>query len=233
LYEAAIDALVTLHDLPAPAQLSPEKPLFEYDEAALLAEIDLLTEWFFPFALGRRADASETEEHRKLWRDVLKRLVGSPPVFVHRDYHAQNLLWRGSLSGLDRVGIIDFQDAVAGSPAYDLVSLLEDARRDVSPELGKVMTSRYLARSRCGGSAADRAEFRAAAAVLAAQRNVKIAGIFARLASRDRKPQYLAHIPRVWRYLERDLQHEVLMPLRDWYDAALPDEARNGGKSRA
>lgn len=229
LYEAAIDALVALHELPAPAQLSPEKPLFAYDEAALLAEIDLLTEWFFPLALGRTADSSETGHHRALWSSALKHLDGGPSVFVHRDYHAQNLLWRGSLPGLARVGIIDFQDAVSGSPAYDVVSLLEDARRDVSPELGEAMTAHYLGRSRCGRSAADRAHFRASAAVLAAQRNVKIAGIFARLAKRDSKPRYLAHLPRVWRYLERDLRHEALAPVKDWYDATIPPSARDIG----
>ncbi len=233
LYETAIDALVTLHELPAPASLSPEKPLFVYDEAAMLAEIDLLTEWFFPLAVGRHPGECETQEHRALWKRVLGNLADGPSVFVHRDYHAQNLLWRGSLSGLDRIGIIDFQDAVAGSPAYDVISLLEDARRDVSPELSEAMTKRYLARSRCTGSAGDRERFRAAAAVLAAQRNVKIAGIFGRLATRDAKPRYLNHIPRVWRYLENDLRHEVLAPLKKWYDDALPREARNIGTNPA
>ncbi len=231
LYEAAIDALIALHELPAPAQLSAEKPLFPYDDAAMLAEIDLLTDWFFPLALGRAADADEAAHHRALWSAALKHLDGGPKVFVHRDYHAQNLLWRGSLSGLARVGIIDFQDAVSGSPAYDVVSLLEDARRDVSPELSDAMTAHYLGRSRCGGSPGNRDHFRASAAVLAAQRNVKIAGIFARLAKRDSKPRYLAHLPRVWRYLERDLRHEVLAPVKDWYDAKIPAQARNIGAS--
>jgi N-acetylmuramate 1-kinase len=233
LYQAAIDALVALHQAPAPATLSPEKPLFEYDEAAMLAEIDLLTEWFFPLALARAADESETEHHRTIWRSVLKTLDGGPKVFVHRDYHAQNLLWRDSLSGLARVGVIDFQDAVAGSPAYDIISLLEDARRDVSAELGEAMMERYLARTPCLHGKADRAQFRASAAVLAAQRNVKIAGIFARLAKRDNKPRYLAHLPRVWRYLERDLRHEALAPVRVWYHELIPADARNVGESRA
>src|SRR5690348_4914989 len=233
LYAAAIDVLVALHRAPAPPSLNPDKPLFPYDEAALLAEIDLLTDWFFPLALGRRADTSEAEEHRALWRVVLKTLDSGSSVFVHRDYHAQNLLWRDALPGLARVGIIDFQDAVAGSPAYDVISLLEDARRDVSPKLAEAMLSRYLERSRCTVSAADRTYFKACAAVLAAQRNVKIAGIFARLAKRDGKTRYLAHIPRVWRYLERDLRHDVLAPVRDWYDAVLPATARNQEVIRA
>jgi N-acetylmuramate 1-kinase len=233
LYAAAIDALAALHEAPAPAELSPEKPLFPYDDAALLAEIDLLTEWYFPLAIGRLASTRESEEHRALWRMALKTLNSGVSVFVHRDYHAQNLLWRGARSGLARIGIIDFQDAVAGSPAYDVISLLEDARRDVSLELGEAMTSRYLERSRCTRSAADRAHFKACAAILAAQRNVKIAGIFARLAKRDGKTRYLAHMPRVWRYLERDLRHEVLAPVKQWYDAVLPANARTQEVGRA
>ena len=226
LYEAAIDALVRLHAKAAPAALAPDKPLFAYDETAQLAEIDLLTEWFLPAALGRPADFSDVEEHRALWRKALQTLDRDAAVFVHRDYHAQNLLWRGDRSGFARVGVIDFQDALAGSPAYDLVSLLEDARRDVAPELAEAMIELYLARSRGNGMKRDPARFRAGAAALAAQRNAKIIGIFARLAKRDGKPRYLAHLPRVWRYMERDLSHPVLAPLKAWYDRTIPPETR-------
>jgi aminoglycoside/choline kinase family phosphotransferase len=145
---------------------------------------------------------------------------------VHRDYHAQNLLWRGDRSEIARVGVIDFQDALSGSPAYDLISLLEDARRDVALELAEAMTERYLARSREEGARIDEDEFRAAAALLAAQRNAKIIGIFARLAKRDSKPRYLVHLPRVWRYMERDLAHPALAPLRAWYERHVPREMR-------
>ena len=131
LYETAIDALVRLHDKPAPGALGSGLPLFAYDETALLAETDLLTEWFLPAALGRPLDPAEAEEHRTLWRKVLHQSRNGASVFIHRDYHAQNLLWRPAQKGLARVGIIDFQDAVAGTTAYDLISLLEDARRDV------------------------------------------------------------------------------------------------------
>jgi len=226
LYEAAIDALVRLHAEPAPAALAGNKPLFAYDETAQVAEVDLLTEWFVPAALGRAADASEIEEHRTLWRAALKALDGDTAVFVHRDYHAQNLLWRRGRSGLGRVGVIDFQDALAGSPAYDLISLLEDARRDVPPELALAMIRRYLEQARVDGAPVDPERFRAVAALLAAQRNAKIIGIFARLAKRDKKPRYLAHLPRVWRYMEHDLQHPKLAALKLWYDRTIPKEAR-------
>jgi aminoglycoside/choline kinase family phosphotransferase len=226
LYEGAIDGLVRLHADPAPAMLAPDKPLFAYDETALIAEVDLLTEWFFPAALGHPADSSAIAEHRALWREVLEGIAGGTRVFVHRDYHAQNLLWRGDRSGLARTGMIDFQDALAGSPAYDLVSLLEDARRDVAPELAGAMTDRYIARSRAHGAILDREHLRAEAALLAAQRNAKIIGIFARLAKRDGKPHYLAHLPRVWRYMEQDLSHPGLRRLKHWYDRNIPADAR-------
>lgn len=226
LYQTAIDGLIRLHTDPAPAMLAPGKPLFAYDETALIAEADLLTEWFFPAALGRPADSSALAEHRALWREALQGIAGGTPVFVHRDYHAQNLLWRGDRAGLARVGMIDFQDALAGSPAYDLVSLLEDARRDVAPELAGAMMDRYLSGSRARGAVLDPVGFRAEAALLAAQRNAKIIGIFARLAKRDGKPRYLAHLPRVWRYMEQDLSHPELRRLKHWYDRNIPADAR-------
>ncbi len=226
MYEAAIDALVRLHAAPAPHALAADKPLFAYDETAQLAEVDLLTEWFLPAAIGRPADAAEIEEHRTLWRTALAALAGGPRVFVHRDYHAQNLIWRNARSGLARVGVIDFQDALAGSPAYDLISLLEDARRDVAPQLAEAMTERYLGNARVLGAPLDPERFRASAALLAAQRNAKIIGIFARLAKRDLKPRYLVHLPRVWGYMQHDLEHSALRPLKSWYDATLPCAVR-------
>ena len=224
LYAAAIDALVAIHSQPAPATLSGI-PLFDYDETALLAEIDLLTEWFLPVALGRPTDANEKAEHRNLWKNALEAIRTESRVFVHRDYHAQNLIWMPDRLGVSRVGMVDFQDAVAGHPAYDLISLLEDARRDVPSALADEMTAYYLARSNLQSSTE---EFRTAAAILAAQRNAKIIGIFSRLAQRDKKPFYLKHLPRVWRYMERDLENHALDNLRTWYERMVPREARFG-----
>jgi aminoglycoside/choline kinase family phosphotransferase len=225
LYAAAIDALVALQAEPAPNMLAGSKPLFAYDETAMLAETDLITDWFIPAALGRPAREDEVQQHRALWRDALASFT-RPAVFVHRDYHVHNLFWLPARKGAARVGLIDFQDALAGGNAYDLISLLEDARREVTPELSDAMTARYLARRRGEGMAVDEAPFRAEAAVLAAQRNAKIIGIFARLWKRDNKPRYLAYIPRVWRYMERDLAHPALAPLKAWYDRVIPREAR-------
>jgi hypothetical protein len=226
LYSGAIDALARLHSECAPDTLNGNKPLYAYDETALLAETDLMTEWFMPLALGRAATEDERTEHREIWSGVLGQLPTPSPVFVHRDYHAQNLFWLGNRDGAARVGMIDFQDAVAGARSYDLISLLEDARRDVSPALASAMTSRYLDEARKLGVDIDEEVLRAEMAVMAAQRNAKIVGIFARLNSRDGKPRYLGYLPRVWAYLENDLQHPALAPLKTWYDRNIPAAAR-------
>ena len=227
LYEHAVEVLAKIHSGDAPAHLSPGKPLFDYDLTALIAETDLLTEWFLPLALGRKASEEEIAEHRKLWREVLSNTAQNRRVFVHRDFHAQNLLWLPQRSGVARVGLIDFQDAVAGSQAYDLISLTEDARRDVSPAMAEAATVHYLATRRAQGAAVDEQAFRHEMAVMAAQRNAKIVGIFARLYKRDGRAHYLAFLPRVWTYLERDLQHPALADLRAWYDRVIPKDKRS------
>jgi hypothetical protein len=255
LYGAAVEILAKLHTESAPKFLSPPPasaaqallrpppppaltrageaglgqdalPLFVYDEIALIAETDLMLEWFFPFALGRPATEAEYKEHRALWKAALDAIQGGDIVFIHRDYHAQNLLWLPQREGLGRVGLIDFQDAVAGSRAYDLISLVEDARRDVPPALAESATRHYLEASREFGAPLDEERFRAEMAVMAAQRNTKIVGIFARLFLRDGKRRYLDYLPRVWNYLERDLSHPLLADLRHWYDRVLPKAKR-------
>jgi aminoglycoside/choline kinase family phosphotransferase len=225
LYLGAMEVLAKLHAQPAPTVMQ-DKPLFAYDETALLAETDLLTQWFFPHSLGRNATDAEVEEHRALWRAVLAPVLAAPNFFVHRDYHAQNLLWLPQRSGAARTGLIDFQDAVAGSIAYDLVSLLEDARRDVGPGVVQAAVRHYLSMMTAQGTPLDEADFRAQMAASAAQRNAKIVGIFARLFRRDGKPRYLAYLPRVWAHLNGDLAHPSLAPLRAWYDRTIPQEKR-------
>jgi aminoglycoside/choline kinase family phosphotransferase len=147
------------------------------------------------------------------------RLGAGNPVMVLRDYHADNLM---VLPGRSDLGLLDFQDALAGHAAYDLVSLLQDARRDVPPALEEEMLARYAQ----AANVADRALFRAHYEILGAQRNTKILGIFTRLWKRDGKPHYLPLQPRVWGYLERNLAHPALEPVRDWFDANVPVEFR-------
>lgn len=206
LYAAAVDILVRLHAEPA----GPWKP---YDRPELQREADLLVEWYCP-AVGIDADAAG---YRAAWDTVFGQASTQRPVTVLRDYHAENLMLIG---GSESLGLLDFQDAAAGHPAYDLVSLLQDARRDVEPAVAAAMLDRYR---RATGAGAD---FDAAYHVLGAQRNAKIVGIFTRLWRRDGKPRYPALCPRVWRYLDADLEHPALAPVKAWFDAAIPADKR-------
>ena len=206
MYEAAVDILIRLRGEPA----GPWRP---YDRKELQREADLLTEWYCP-AIGVTVD---TEGYAKAWGEVFDYALAAEPVTVLRDYHAENLMLIG---GTEALGLLDFQDALAGHPAYDLVSLLQDARRDVEPEIEAAMLDRYR---RVTGAGDD---FDAAYHILGAQRNAKIVGIFTRLWRRDGKPRYPAMCPRVWRYLNRDLDHPALAPVKAWFDTNIPADQR-------
>ncbi len=222
LWRTAVDALVTLRTVPAPDTLPA------YDHDALGIEVELLTDWYWPALHGRPAPEDARTSYLSLWSAVFDRLATEPKGWVLRDYHSPNLLWLPQRAGVARVGVIDFQDAMRGPPAYDLVSLLQDARVDVPAELEARLFDHYCATVERAETGFGRDAFAFAYAALGAQRNTKILGIFARLAKRDGKPQYLRHIPRLWRYLERDLQHPELSALKDWYDRHMPTEARRG-----
>jgi aminoglycoside/choline kinase family phosphotransferase len=206
-YRMAIDALAALHRLP-PGPFDP------YDMAVYQREAALLPEWYCP-ATGVEVDAAS---YAAAWEEALAPMLARqvPGVTVLRDYHAENIM----LLPAGAQGLIDFQDALVGHPAYDLVSLLQDARRDVSPDLERAMLEHYVAQAGAG------ADFAADYARLGAQRNAKIVGIFARLWKRDGKPRYLSMIPRVWEAMERDLAHPALAPVAAWFDANIPAEVR-------
>lgn len=217
LYAAAVDVLAGLADAPPPAVIGAEAlPVAPYDQEVLNREAGLFTGWWLPAVTA--VPRGMADEYVGLVRQVCAPVADAREVVVLRDYHAENLLWLPGRAGPARVGLLDYQDALAGHAAYDLVSLLEDARRDTAPELQEAMVARYLA-ARPG---IDRDAFRAAYAVLGAQRNLKIIGIFARLARRDGKPRYLSLIPRVWDHLQRDLSHPALAPLAAWVTRYAP-----------
>ncbi len=215
LYAAAVDLLANLHRRPPPHGLP------RYDGRLLLDEANLFPEWYLPALQGTPTPASAAAEFAALWQQALAPACEGDDVMVLRDYHADNLMWLPRRRGLRRVGLLDFQDAVIGPAAYDLVSLLEDARRTVAPAVVDAMIARYLE-----AAALDPPAFRAAYATLGAQRNTKIIGIFTRLCVRDGKAAYLGLIPHVWRLLERDLEHPNLAALRTWFDRQVPAPAR-------
>ena len=205
VYRQAIDTIVRLADV-RPADLP------RYDEAAYLREVRLLSEWYMP-AMGLAVDQ---HEYDGIWREALAPVADCQQVTVLRDYHAENIML---LDDGDQ-GLIDFQDALVGHPAYDLVSILQDARRDVSPQLEAAMLDHYRNAANAGP------DFDLHYALLGAQRNTKIIGIFTRLWKRDGKDRYLGFLPRMWGLLERDLAHPGLGPLKHWFDTNIPAEIR-------
>ncbi len=219
LYALAVDLLIALHRGFDPAE-APEVPA--YDDQRLLAEAALLVDWYLPAVSGKPTEPRLREEYLARWRGLLALARAVPESLVLRDYHVDNLMLLEGRHGLAACGLLDFQDAVIGPVTYDLVSLLEDARRDVPPALVEAMLRRYLA----GFPDLDPAAFAASYAVLGAQRNCKIVGIFTRLCRRDGKPGYLAFIPRVWRLIEADLRHPALAPVAQWLDRHLPPGLR-------
>lgn len=213
-YGQAVDLLAALHRLPPPLELKP------YGREELLREVMLFPEWYMA-ATGLPADIDGyAAAWDKVWGRVLDE-TEAEPVLVLRDYHAENLMLLGGDTAAP-LGLLDFQDALAGHRAYDLVSLLQDARRDVQPRLQAAMLQRFMAAT----AVPDPAGFRASYEVLGAQRNSKILGIFVRLRDRDGRQGYVERLPRVWRHLESNLAHPALAPVRDWFDAHVPPAAR-------
>lgn len=193
-----------------------------YDQDALLIEVDLILSWYYPYRKATPASAELHQSFADVWLKLFPKLATDHPVWVMRDYHSPNLLWLPERAGLQRVGIIDSQDAVMGHPAYDLVSLIQDARLDI-PETESTMLYMHYETCRENQGAFNSEDFARAYAILGAQRATKILGIFARLAKRDSKPAYLRHLPRVARYLLQNLNHPELQDLKLWFSTNLPD----------
>lgn len=209
LYEAAIDVLVDLHRSLPPATLQP------YDPATMSQMAAHAWRWY------RRGAGLEFEEKalafEAAFTEILGEYAADTSVLIQRDYHSENLLWLPERQGVARVGLLDFQDAMKGHPAYDLVSLLQDARRDVPEEIELEMIQRYISDT---GTPPEK--FDAAYHILGAQRNLRIVGVFARLSLHFGKPHYVDLIPRVWGYLERDLAHPALSAISNQILTDLP-----------
>jgi tRNA threonylcarbamoyl adenosine modification protein YjeE len=230
LWETAVAVLLALRRTPVADRLAlPDGTTYAlpaYDGDALTIEVELLLDWYWPTLHGNPAPERVRAEFVDLWASIFARLAEQPSGWVLRDFHSPNLIWLPDRAGLRRAGVIDFQDAQRGPQAYDLVSLLQDARVDVPEALESELLALYCRCAAKEDPSFDEAGFRFAYAALGAQRNTKILGIFVRLARRDGKPQYLRHLPRIWRYLARDLAARELKSLAGWYNRYFPPEAR-------
>jgi tRNA threonylcarbamoyl adenosine modification protein YjeE len=229
-YEAAALMLAELHakrwDRALPVEGDTFHTVPDFDRRAMAIEVGLLLDWYFPRMRGAPATAEERAEYTSVWADLFDTLREAETSLVLRDLHSPNIVWRGERAGLDRIGLVDFQDAMIGPSAYDLASLAQDARVDVAPELEMRLVAAYAAARRAQGSF-DGYAFERDYAIMAAQRASKILGIFVRLDERDGKPQYLRHIPRLKGYLARTLDHPALAALQSLYSrwGLLGDDA--------
>jgi tRNA threonylcarbamoyl adenosine modification protein YjeE len=219
-YEAAGRLLADLHrrKWPAEAQVAPGTMhiIPPFDRAAIMIEVDLLLDWYLPAIAGRQATAEERAGYAEVWNAALDRLADTEQSLLLRDYHSPNIIWRAEKTGNDRLGLVDFQDALIGPSAYDVASLAMDARVTVSPEVEQRTIAAYVA-ARQEAGAFNYETFSEAYALMAAQRNSKILGLFVRLDRRDGKPAYLKHLPRIRDYLRRAFAHPALAPLREFY----------------
>jgi N-acetylmuramate 1-kinase len=224
-YQAAADMLAALHREALPEILPLAQGIIytipAFDTDALLVEIGLMLEWYLPDRGAAPADHLRAE-FITMWRDLLGKPANAPKTWALRDFHSPNLIWLDQRAGIEKVGVIDFQDTVLGPAAYDLASLLQDARLDVPEQLELALLTRYIKARRASDETFDPAGFAELYAIMSAQRNTKLLGIFARLNRRDGKPQYLRHQPRIWTYLTRSLAHPALSGIRAWYSANVP-----------
>lgn len=226
LYMAAVEALAELHAAPTPDVLTGaggDWPLQTYDATALKGGADLFVEWLPKLKPAFAPGAEALAEWDAVWAPVVEAAEREASVMAHRDYHAENLLWLPERDGVARVGMIDFQDAVRAHASWDLHSLLQDARRDVSPELETAALDRYFSLR----PEVDRAVFMRSYAALAALNEARILGIFARLIVRDGKPRYAQFMPRMWAHLDRNLTRPGLERVADWFAGHVPSEVRS------
>ncbi|MCV0425904.1 MAG: tRNA (adenosine(37)-N6)-threonylcarbamoyltransferase complex ATPase subunit type 1 TsaE [Roseibium sp.] len=220
-YRVAVDILARMHGQSWPATVKvrdgKDYKVPAYSTEALIAEASLFLDWYVPEVTGQPADQQTRLEFETLWRTCLERVASAQHGWVLRDFHSPNLLWQQEADGLNRIGLIDLQDTVIGPVAYDVASLLFDARTDICEELETGLLDAYVSARENQSSEFDRSGFSNAYSVMAAQRNSKLLGIFVRLARRDGKPAYLRHLPRILGYLDRVLDRPGMSDLKDWY----------------
>ena len=213
LYRLAADVLIKLHQLP------PPEKLVDHGQRAL-QEVNRLIEWYFPLVYGNKPDEKICEEFNSIWQDILKK-AGKGSVVCLFDYHSDNLMLINDRNGINKVGLLDFQDAVVGSPLLDLAALLQDIRREVSKNVQEECLDYFISKTN-----SDKNKTMTQYRICGAQWNTRILGTFARLSLRDKKNSYLKYMPTVWKKVEENLQHPALAPLKGWFDKYIPIEKR-------
>jgi len=194
--------------------------IHNFDRDAMMIEVELLSDWYVPRIRGIPLEPAQKAQYVAAWDEVFSQIINTEKSLLLRDVHSPNILWRRDAVGTDRVGLIDFQDAMMGPSAYDVASLVLDARVTMTPELQDHLLAAYIDERRSSDASFDETAFRRAFAIMAAQRNAKILGIFVRLDERDGKPFYLKHLPRIQTYLNRAIGHPALAPIKDWCEKA-------------
>ncbi len=224
-YIASVETLAHLHQHQWSRKVDLEDGTFHtiplYDRTAMMIEVDLLTSWYVPRMTGNELSQDDVSAFKNIWHGLIDRLADCEKSLVLRDFHSPNILWQAHASGIERVGMIDFQDAMIGPAAYDVASLAQDARIAIPEELEQKLLEAYLARRKHFDMTFDAEAFLASYAIMAAQRATKVMGIFVRLDERDGKPGYLAHLPHMQAYLKRSLRHPVLSDLKDWLNKII------------
>ncbi len=221
-YEAAGRFLAHLHGVHwpdhAPVTGYPDHAIAPFDRDAMMIEVSLVGQWYAPRMMGRPLTEAERQAYEAAWDKVIADIADSEKSLLLRDYHSPNLFWFPEAGGKDKIGIIDFQDAMIGPAAYDVASLALDARVTISPQLEQAVVTAYCGERRALGHSFDEEAFRKAYAAMGAQRNAKLLGLFVRLDERDGKPVYLQHLPRIHDYLGRVLKHPVMIPVARWFE---------------
>ncbi len=227
-YLAAVETLAAMHQVQWPTKVTLEDGTIHtipaYDRQAMMIEVDLLVKWYGPYRRSASFDPGETKAFYDVWLDLVSRLGAAEKSLVLRDFHSPNLLWQPESEGVSRIGLIDFQDAMIGPSAYDVASLAQDARVDISATLENQLLATYLAARSKADASFDQERFLEAYAIMACQRAMKLLGLFVRLDQRDNKPSYLAHLPRKRAYLRRIPDHPALSNLRDWLARNLGED---------
>ncbi len=235
MYRAGIDALVALQHAGAPGALpvgdGTTHTVPSFDDGIYRIETAMPLDWYLPVVMGREPSADLRSEYEAIWTALWPLIEAGPRTLFLRDFHSPNILWQSAGTGLDRIGLIDYQDALIGSLAYDPVSFLQDARRDVPAERETAMRAYYIERMTGGDAAFDVQEFDAAYAVLGAERALRLMGLWPRLLKRDNKPHYMVHMARTQDYLRRNLAHPALSRLAEFVEAHFLKDAPAAGKT--